>query len=70
MDPNRRAQAIRRFESASFSPKDDIGTAYKKSKAFSDDTASSRAFSFGVGAEHPWAGEDLSLKSDERDQTV
>ena len=50
-DPNCRAQAIRRDESASFKPKDDIGKAYKKSEAFSEDTASSQAASFFVGAE-------------------
>ena len=35
-----------KVESASFKPKDDIGNAYKKSEAFSDDTANKRAFSF------------------------
>ena len=46
VDPNRRAQAIRSDESGSFKPKEGIGKAYKKSEAFSDDTASSQAVSF------------------------
>ena len=50
-DPKRKAQAIRNAESVSFRPKDDIGSAYRKSEAFSDDTANNRAFSFFVGAE-------------------
>jgi len=46
MDPNCREQAIHNVGSASFRPKDEIGMSYRKSVAFSDETASRRAFSF------------------------